>query len=206
MGLTIWLTAAALYALFLLWHENWRGKLTPAEIERYLAELDGSPGTDPEARAATRAFLEADDGKPFFMVNLVRIEPGAVPDPMTGTPTRGSALANRYFRQFQGVLLARGGYPALAARKVGPYLDSWNTPPDPGWTLMGWMRYRSRRDMLALAAHPRFKAAHPYKFAAMPVTFSFPSQPMVMLVAGPRLTVALVLIAAAALTQLAVRA
>lgn len=202
----IWTLAAALYALFLLWHENWRGPLKPEEIDRYLTALQADGEGDPEVRAATRSFLEADDGKPFFMVNLVRLDPGEPADPKTGRPTKGRVLANRYFSQFRSVLLARGGYPALAARKVGPYLDSWNTPPDPGWTMMGWMRYRSRRDMLALASHPKFKAAHPYKFAAMPVTFSFPSQPMMMLVAGPRVTMALFLIAAAALAQLALRA
>ena len=54
-------------------------------------------------------------------------------------------------------------------------MDSWNTPPDPGWTLVGLMRYRSRRDMMKLAVYPRFLGGHVFKFAAITATFSFPS-------------------------------
>ena len=37
-GFWVWLVALALYALFLAWYRNWRGKLTPPEVERYISE------------------------------------------------------------------------------------------------------------------------------------------------------------------------
>jgi hypothetical protein len=68
---------------------------------------------------------------------------------------------------------------------------------------MGYVRYRSRRDMMELATNPRFLDAHPFKAAAMPATFSFPTAPRLALYAGPRIWVGLALALLAALTHLA---
>jgi hypothetical protein len=128
---------------------------------------------------------------------------GEVDDPKTGQKIRGIALLRRYSERFMPVLLGRGGHPAIVGRKVGGYIDAWNTPADPGWTLFGLMRYRSRRDMMRLASDPAFIAAHPEKILGTPVTFSFPTQRMLSLYLGPRMTVLLVLALFAALIQLA---
>jgi hypothetical protein len=198
----IWSTALAAYALFRLWYDNWQGPLTPAEIDAFMAEVAGkfhAGGNDP---AAMRAFLEADDGREFVMLNLIRVEPGEVADPATGKMVPGMEMMRRYSRRFMAVLVRRGGHPGMVARKVGGYIDAWNTAPDPGWTLFGLMRYRSRRDLVRLALDPEFREGHPEKVLGAPVTFSFPAQRELSLYAGPRLTVALVLALAAALAHL----
>jgi hypothetical protein len=150
-----------------------------------------------------RRFLEADDGREFYMLNLVKLAPGEVPHPETGAPTRAGRLMRAYIAGFLPALLRRGGHPALQAAKVGGYVDAWNVPPDPGWSFVGMVRYRSRRDMAALTVDPRFTAAHPFKIAAIPVTASFPTARGFGLLLGPRLWVALVLALAAALLHLA---
>ena len=43
-------------------------------------------------------------------------------------------------KPFPGVLFKHGGHPVLVSRKVAGYVDSWNTPPDPGCTVVGMMR------------------------------------------------------------------
>lgn len=48
------------------------------------------------------------------MLNLIRLTPGMIPHPDTGTPTEGVAIFNRYSRSFLRRLLLRGGHPALA--------------------------------------------------------------------------------------------
>jgi len=68
---------------------------------------------------------------------------------------------------------------------------------------MGYMRYRSRRDLVELVIAPDFFAAHPFKKAAMPNTFSFPTQPVVSFYAGPRVWVGLGLGLIAAIVHLA---
>jgi hypothetical protein len=203
-----WIAAAALYGLFRLYYDNWRGKLTHAEIDTFMQRAaeqrdTSGPGAEANDPATIRAFLEADDGREFLMLNLVRIAPGDVPHPVTGQPTPGRDLLRLYTNPFIAALIRRGGHPALAARTAGGYIDAWGVPPDPGWSIAGLMRYRSRRDLMQLATDPRFKDIHQFKLAGITETFSFPVQPFLRLFVGPRLWLALLLALAAALTQLA---
>lgn len=200
----IWGSALAAYLLFRLWYDNWSGPLKPSEVEAFLAQMEGryqGTGNDP---AVLRAFLESDDGREFVMLNLVKAEMGPVEDPQTGQKVQGFELLKRYSKNFMPVLFKKGGHPGIVGRKVGGYVDAWNTEPDPGWTLFGLMRYRSRRDMMKLAMEPAFMAAHPQKVLGTLATFSFPTQRVISLYVGPRVTVALVLALGAALAQLAI--
>lgn len=201
-----WLTSAALYAAFRLYYDSWRGRLTQAEIDAYLARAEANGAAEVNDIATVRQFLEADDGREFFMINLVRITPGEVAHPDTGAPTTGQAMMQRYSTVFMHNLIRYGGHPALVMRKAGGYVDAWRVPPDPGWTVVGCMRYRSRRDMIAMASEPVFRDIHKFKIAGVAETFSFPSQPMLRLMAGPRLWVAMLLLLAASFWQIALLA
>lgn len=205
-GLWVWCAALAAYALFLAWYQNWRGAIAPAEVDGLIGAIKAA---NPEAgerneMGALRRFLETDDGREFFMLNLVKLADGEVPDPATGKPRTARAVMEGYTKMFLPALLRKGGHPAIAARKIGPYFDAWGVPPDPGWSIVGYMRYRSRRDLAKLVANPRFGGAHDFKFAAMPQTFSFPTRPMIMTLASPRITVGLALGCLAGLTQNAI--
>lgn len=202
-ALIIWGTALLLYAVFRLWYDNWNGPVKPHEVEAFLDSIGDKLEETGNSRSILKTFLEQDDGREFLMLNLVKAEMREVEDPRTGQRVRGTALLKRYSERFMPVLLARGGHPAIVGRKVGGYIDAWNTPADPGWTLFGLMRYRSRRDMMRLALDPNFIAAHPEKILGTPVTFSFPTHRMLSLYLTPRLSVLLLLTLAAALTQLA---
>ena len=203
-GAWAWPVAALLLLLFRVWYDNWRGPLRPAEIERYLARAAQLPGAEHTDLDDLRAFLTSDDGREFLMVNLVRLNPQSVPDPATGTLVPARTLLQGYLRGFMPALLRRGGHPVLVVRKVGGYIDAWQVAPDPGWTLVGLMRYRSRRDLMALATDPRFLAAYPLKRLAISQTFSFPAQRFMSGLGSPRSAVALALALAAALVHLAV--
>jgi hypothetical protein len=199
----IWVVALALYFVFRLWYDNWRGPLSPQEVNDFMnqvSDLKMSEYSDPKD---LRAFLEADDGKEFVMVNLVRVHTGELAHPHTGKPTKGIDLLREYGNSFVKVLVRHGGHPVLVMRKVGGYIDSWNTPPDPGWHVAGSMRYRSRRDMMQLALDPSVRDVHILKTAATATTFSFPSQVVLGLAIRPRVWVALLLTLSAALVHLA---
>ena len=198
----IWFVAASVYALFRLWYDNWRGPLRPDEIAQYLEGVEGTATAQMNDIEALRRFLEEDDGREFVMLNLVRLAPEPVAHPTSGEPTRAETLLRGYLGGFMPTLLQHGGVPLLQARKVGPYVDAWGAEPDPGWSFIGCMRYRSRRDMMQLATDPRFLSTHALKIAAMPNTFSFPTQVGVGAFAGPRISVALLLALCAALSQI----
>lgn len=198
-----WAIAASAYLLFLAWYQNWRGPLSKAEIERYLPLiLAANPHSDDRNDTGVlKAFLENDDGREFYMLNLVRVADGTVADPKTGAQRPARKVMEDYTKAFLPALFRRGGHPAIAARKVGGYFDAWGVEADPGWTIMGYMRYRSRRDVAKLVSNPKFGGAHDFKFAAMPQTFSFPTQPVIMGLASPRWTAGLGLALAASLAQ-----
>ena len=200
---TIWATALAVYVVFRWWYDNWSGPLKPAEVEAFMQQVASrfaGTGNSPEV---LRAFLEADDGREFLMVNLVKVQTEPVVDPVSGQRVPGVELFRRYAKRFVPVLFRTGGHPGFVGRKVGGYIDAWNVPPDPEWSLFGLMRYRSRRDLLRLVMDPAFKDTHPEKMLGTLATFSFPSQRMVSFYLGPRISVALVLALLAALGHLA---
>jgi hypothetical protein len=201
--IVIWGGALALYLGFRLWYDGWRPPLTASEIERFLPRLPESALANAAEVATLREFLARDDGREFAMLNLVRVAPEPVAHPETGELTPGMDLLSVYTRDFMRALARKGGHPAIVARAIGGYLDSWNVGDDPGWTIVGYMRYRSRRDMLELVTDPRFANAHAFKIAATPVTMSFPTEPRILLFVTPRVWVGLVLALAAALLQLA---
>ncbi len=198
----IWGAALLAYGAFRLWYDNWSGPLKPAEIDAFLAQMAGrfeGTGNSPEV---LRAFLAADDGREFVMLNLVKAQMDQVEDPETGQMVQGFDLLKRYSKRFMPVLFRNGGHPGIVGRKVGGYVDAWNTEPDPGWTVFGLMRYRSRRDMIKLVMDPAFMAGHPDKLLGTLATFSFPTQRVLSFYVGPRVTVALVLALIAALSHL----
>lgn len=200
----VWSISVSLYGAFLAWYQNWRSPLTAADVDRTMAALS-THGAGADGRndfEAFRQFLLADDEREFYMLNLVRLAPGNVTDPVSGALRPAREVMADYTKVFLPALVARAGHPAIVASKVGPYVDAWGVAADPGWTIVGFMRYRSRRDLAELVADPRFGGAHEFKFAAMPTTFSFPTQPRLMALPGPRITVALVLALLAALVQI----
>ena len=205
-GWWVWLVAAAMYVGFRLFYDNWRGRLTPTEIERVLAQAEQQGAGVGNDLATVRTFLEADDGREFVMVNLVRVPDELVTHPDTGAQVPALEMMQAYSKAFIPLLMRHGGHPALATRKVGGYIDSWMVDPDPGWSIVGFMRYRSRRDMIKMVVHPGFAAAHRFKPLGIAETFSFPTQTFLRAYLSPRVWVFLVLALAAALAQLAILA
>ena len=90
----------------------------------------------------------------------------------------------------------------MVGRKVGGYIVAWNTEVDPGWTIFGLMRYRSRRDMVKLVMDPAFKEGHPDKMLGTLATFSFPTQRVLSPYLGPRVSSALVIALGAAIAHI----
>ena len=197
----IWISAAILYAGFSLWYNSLRGPLTPVEVDACMERLRAQSGATTERLAPVRAFLEADDGREFFMVNLVRMHEGLVKEPGTGHEKPARDVLSGYSRYFLVALFRRAGHPVFGGRGVSRYIEHWGTEPDTRWTFAIAVRYRSRRDMIKLATDPRFAPAHAYKVAAMANTIAFAVSPGYVLF-GCRIGVALVLALLAALAQI----
>ena len=208
MEIAVWVVATLFYLAFRVWYDGLGRPLTPQEIEHFLQIIreHADPGLDTRDIATLRRFMEEDDGREFIMANLIEFNDSPVTHPDTGKEMSAPALLAQYTKPFMGRILRQAGHPVIAGRGVGGYLDAWNTPPDPGWHMIGLVRYRSRRDAMSSSlADPAFAAIHKYKIAAIRQTLAFPAKTQVALYASPRVTVALVLALCAALLQLALR-
>ncbi len=190
----LWSILAALYLGFRVWYDGGGGPLTAEEVARYLARFQ-ERGVKPERLDTLRAFLAGDTGAEFVMANFIHFHerPGAQEE------------LDRYMAHMYPELLKRACHPVLAGPVVARALDYWGVEGGERWSLVGLVRYRSRRDMLEIATHPAFADAHAFKTAAMQQTIAIPLEPFVNL-ASPRWIALLALIAGGALLQLLLRA
>jgi hypothetical protein len=200
----IWVAALAAYAAFSGWYWNWRGPLTKAEIDAGIAALERTGEHDADQAATMRAFLEADDGREFLMLNLLRLQPGPVTPPGGGPPQTAQEVVQGYSKPFMSALFLRAGHPAFLGRAVGGYVEQWGVEKNPGWSAGAAIRYRSRRDVLAMATMPEFEGIHAFKKAGLSNTLAFPIQPVVWVV-SPVFVAPLAFTLLAALGHLALR-
>ncbi len=158
-----------LYVAFWAWHSQGAGKLTQAEIDRYLEMIEKLPLPENGIQAfiaRLRSWAEADDGKPVYMFNLmhffsrVRTFPGA-PE-FKGTPEEANA---HYERSLIWLWLSHASYPTFIG--VPQAQNLLNIQPERTWSNMTVVRYPSRRTFLKLISHPAYAPLAPYKLIAM---------------------------------------
>lgn len=178
---TQWTLGAALLALYAaIWTwqtPGWlRGPLTEAEIARYTAVIARDfPLPEGERRAIAARLGEwarADDGKPVYMLNLMRYYPelrrydGA--PAFDGTP----AEANTHYEQtVMPTAFATGAYPLASGETQGANLLEHAAELD-NWSRVILMRYPSRRAVLQLFSSPEYMPQAPYKLMALRVVLT----------------------------------
>jgi hypothetical protein len=112
-----------LYSLFLLWQNRWFSKpLTDTEVDAYLNKLatkDNEQKSADADQASFQAFLRDDDGKPFYMVNLMQYPAKALyPDGSHPEVETGRDANTLYTKAVVKELPKRGSYPVFLSRKM----------------------------------------------------------------------------------------
>lgn len=179
-NVTIWGVIGLLWGTFFLWYTNLQGPLTEAEVDQIMARLEAGGG-DPADIAALRGFLEADTGDDFVMLNVIEMNDGA-----------SAEALETYMADMWPALLSRASHPIFIGTAAAPALDVWGIEGASQWSSGTLMRYRSRRDMFAIAGNAEFQGSHEFKIAAMAKTIAFPLDPW-MSFGDPRLLLALIL-------------
>lgn len=185
----IWGLALFFYMLFLAWHENWRGPLNAQEVDFFMARVNASKILDATQKRDFQSFMLSDKGDEFFMLNLAAYPAGNVAHPLTGEAMPPTEMLENYYRPFIGKILRSGGYPSFIGAVKGGYLDKLAAPANPGWSGLGIIRYRSRRDLLEAATGPDFADSHIFKQAALAATYAMPVETHGGLFLSPRLWV-----------------
>ena len=190
-SLVLWSILAALYLGFRLWYDGGGGPLTPEEIARYVAVFE-ERGVEPARVEKMREFLATDTGSDFVMANFIRFQddPDAQQD------------MDRYMAHMYPELFKRACHPVLAGPVVARALDYWGLENGERWSMVGLVRYRSRRDVMEISTNPAFGDAHRFKAAAMAQTIAIPVEPFLQL-GSPRWLAAGALLTLGAVLQLA---
>jgi len=196
-ALWIWSIGLLAFIGFNLWYNNWRGPLSAAEISKYTdrlkTRLEEDGGSVDDENGALIEFVTQDDGKEFYMLNLIQFPNADVVHPDTGARREPMQLLMEYFKPFMVSIFSRAGHPVLSGPIVGGYIEAWNVETNPGWSGAGLIRYRSRRDFLELALNPHFDSIHIFKRIALQSTFATPFQPNSGLAMSPRIWIGLVI-------------
>jgi hypothetical protein len=158
-----------LYLAFLAWHSQGGGKLTQAEIDRYVAIIEKLPLPEKAVQAFIanlRPWAEADDGEPVYMFNLIHFFPKLQPFPgapeFKGTPEQANA---HYEKSLIWLWLSHASYPTFIGAPQAKNLI--NMQPERTWGNMTVVRYPNRRTFLKLISHPAYAPLAPYKFIAL---------------------------------------
>ena len=158
-----------LYLAFWTWHSQGGGKLTQAEIDQYVANIEKLPLPEKAVQAfiaRLRPWAEADDGKQFYMFNLMHFFPQLQPFPgapdFKGTPEQANA---HYEKGLIWLWLSHASYPTfIGAPQAQNLID---IQPERTWGNMTVVRYPSRRTFLKLISDPAYAPLTPYKFIAL---------------------------------------
>jgi uncharacterized protein (DUF1330 family) len=126
----------------------------------------------PEFLTRLRTWAEANDGKPVYMLNLMRYYdelrpfPGA-PD-FQGSPEESNTL---YAKHTSRMLMKIGGYPMVAGPTQSKNLMTYESDLD-DWSRVLVVRYPSRQAFLGLVADPAYGPIEPYKLMALKVVLT----------------------------------
>ncbi len=193
---------AVLYIVFLFWYGG-RGKpLTPAEVESLLAEIKRRGGKqsqegEPPLFQQFRDLTKSDDGREFYMVNLMKFRQKALYPEGSSFGDDPMAANARYSRAIIPLLLKHGGHPVFLGQVQGRFLHPASADD---WDQVGMVRYRSRRDMLEMAVEIAGLGIDIHKWAALEKTQVFPVKPVLhlafmrVIVAALLLTLAMIVL------------
>ena len=176
----IWIVVAVLYGVFWLWYSGTKGKLSQTEVESYMQQFE-SKGVNTDNLANLRHFLEKDDGREWFMINLLELK----------SPKRESSkLLQRYTKTFMAGMLRRAGHPFFVAIAAAKNIENLNCDDADNWSSTGIVRYRSRRDCAETLLDTFGSDHHADKLASLTKTLAFPATAN-LLMGSPRVIVAM---------------
>ena len=187
----IWGAAALIYALFWVWYVGLKGKLSETEVEQYMQRFEAL-GLSADKLANLHQFLAKDDGREWFMINLLELK----------SPKRESAkLLQSYSKTFMAGMYKRAGHPFFVANAKAKNIENLHCEHADNWTATGIIRYRSRRDCAETLLDTFGSEHHSDKLASLEKTLAFPATTN-LLMGSPRVLVAMGLALVAALIQI----
>lgn len=168
--------------IFLLWYGGKSKPLTESEINGLIHTLKKQHSIDEDSDMVKqlRKLCKSDDGKPYYMVNLMKFNT-EYNEELQMTPTEAH---KKYSKGIIKELLKRAGHPVLLSKVTGSFIHQ----SDSIWDEVAIVRYRSRRDMIKMVINLSDPQLGKYKWASLERTDVFPTK-LAMLLPFVRLIV-----------------
>ncbi len=168
------LVLLAVFCAFYLWQTPGlvRGGMKRDEVEHYLGEIEKNLAALPQEDVTSliedlRRWGLADDGKPVYMLNLMRYYERLLPSSVVGNSPLTPAAANAHYeKSVMPLLLKNGDYPIFAGNVRDKNLVGHDPQAD-DWSRILVIRYTSRRHFFRLVSNPAYGPFAPYKFASL---------------------------------------
>ncbi len=170
--LRIWLPISFLYLIFFLWYTNLSGPLSDEEIELFEETL--GKRSDMERKEILLNFMKEDDGRDFYMINLLDNKESPITMEATGEGATAMDLQAHYMEYMFPEMLKRATHPIFFENVLGSALDILAAPGMENWEIVAIFRYRSRRDLFEIGANPIFFERHDYKIEGLDKTIAIP--------------------------------
>ena len=140
------------------WYRGAQSPLTQGEVEHYLTQIGKQPGNPGQHdMAALRRFLQEDDGKVFYTVNLYKYRDKPNYQAHADKASTGREAFDRFSQVMVRLLAPRASHPVFGS----DWTDSVN------WDRLVIVRYRSRRDIAEIFASSEFAAASIDKWSGL---------------------------------------
>ena len=147
--------------VFMYWYQWSANVLSPAEVDRYMGIIEAqtqTPGAQHDL-PALRQFLNEDDGKPVYTVNLYKFRELADYPKATGLSGTGEQAYDRFSNIMVPLMIKRGSHPIFGS--------TWADQANSNWDRIVIVKYRSRRDLVDLFATDDFAEASLHKWASL---------------------------------------
>jgi hypothetical protein len=178
--LALGLALAILFAVFWAWQApGAREQLTAADVEAYIQRMQGrlpaTPEREAEFLARLRAWANADDGQPVYMLNVMsyfeQVQRVRGAESIAASPAESNRI---YEDHVMPLAIQLGAYPIVGGETSGIPMAGLRHAnligPDAAVDRTDRvlvMRYPNRRAFLELLSDPRYLRWAPYKFAAL---------------------------------------
>lgn len=159
-GLTRLALPVSAFLAFLYWYQLAQVPLSSAEVDHYMEKIEGqvvNPGR--HDLSALRHFLETDDGKGFYTVNLYKFNDEADYANKGDLSLSGQQAFQRFSKVMLGLLASHASHPIFAS--------DWMDTNVGQWQRLVIVRYRSRRDIADIFASDEFATASIDKWAGL---------------------------------------
>ncbi len=170
----------SLYIAFFTWYGGSGKPLSEAEASALIAEMQQRSGNSGKTETLIlqkfRDLAKSDDGKEYYMVNLMKFRKKALYPEGSGFNDNPIAASNRYNAAIIPLLFKYAAHPVFGANVSGKFISFEGAEE---WDQVAMVRYRSRRDMMKMAVEIAGSRIDIHKWAAFEKTHVFPVTPLV---------------------------